>query len=110
MAWSLSISPEGWQAVEDGLREWDREALITALTDDEFERVEELNGDDGKGYTETVSPDDAANALRERLLPLPHDVLVEAAFEAVQRTHTSDNGGFRIWVDRQGYHGVNLPE
>ena len=101
MAWSLSFGPEGWKALEDGLREMSRDDLINALTDDEFERVDE--GDD-----ETASPEDAAEALRQRLLPLPTDALVEMAYECCERTHTCDNGGWRVRIDRQGYSGVRL--
>ena len=40
---------------------------------------------------------------------MPHAVLVDRAFELVERTDTSDDGGWSYWIDREGYHKVQLP-
>ena len=37
-------------------------------------------------------------------------MLVDRAFELVEQTDTSDNGGWAYWIDREGYHKVHLPD
>jgi hypothetical protein len=108
MAWSISITAEGWADIRKELETWDRQQIIDALADDVFEAAEQANGDDGKGYEERVSPDDAADACRARLATVPTDLLVEEAMESIHITNTCDNGGFRYWIDRKGWHGVTL--
>ena len=39
MAWSISITAEGWSEIRDQLGKWDRDVLIAAITDDKFEMV-----------------------------------------------------------------------
>jgi hypothetical protein len=50
----------------------------------------------------------AANAERERLADLPHDILADRAFELIEQNGTCDNGGFAYWIDREGFHKVHL--
>lgn len=102
MAWSISISAEGWQEIREQLETWDREALIAAITDDKFERVYERAGEQHARR--------AADAERLRLEPLPHDVLVDRAYELIEQNDTCDNGGWAYWIDREGYHKVHLPD
>lgn len=100
MAWETSITAEGWQQIRDKLDDWDRAALIAAITDDTFERVEQIAG---QHHAQC-----AADAERKRLEDLPHDVLADRAFKLVEQTNTCDNGGFGYWVDREGFHKVWL--
>ena len=102
MAWAISIAPEGWQEIWDVLEKWSRKALITAICDDKFEAVLEKAGHQ--------HAESAASAERRRLKRLPHDVLVDRAFELVEQTDTCDNGGYGFWIDREGCHQVWLPE
>ena len=44
MAWEISITADGWQEIRDKLDHWDRASLIAAITDDTFERVEQIAG------------------------------------------------------------------
>jgi hypothetical protein len=100
MAWSISISAEGWADIRVALEQWDRDALITAICDDKFEVVE------AKGGQEHALR--AAEAERRRLEQLTHDILVDRAYELIEQNGTSDNGGWAYRIDRQGYHRVHL--
>ncbi|MEZ6131182.1 MAG: hypothetical protein R3C59_21115 [Planctomycetaceae bacterium] len=100
MAWEISITAEGWQQIRDKLDDWDRAALIAAITDDTFERVEQVAGHQHAQR--------AADAERKRLEDLPQEVLADRAFELIEQNNLCDNGGFGYWVDRGGYHKVWL--
>jgi hypothetical protein len=102
MAWSISITVDGWQEIRDELETWDREALIDAIVDDKFEMVLEKGG---QHHAER-----AAAAERKRLEGVPHDVLVDRAYEVVEQTDTCENGGYGYWIDREGYHKVWLDD
>lgn len=102
MAWSISITAEGWQEIHDELEKWDREALIAAICDDKFEAVLQKGGQ--------YHAERAAAAERRRLENLPHDVLVDRAFELVEQNNTCDTGGWAYWIDREGYHKVWLSD
>jgi hypothetical protein len=102
MAWSISITAEGWQEIRDELEKWPKKALITAIADDKFEAVLEKAG---HHHAES-----AAAAERRRLKRLPHDVLVDLAVELVEQNDTCGNGGYGFWIDREGYHQVWLPD
>lgn len=100
MAWEICITAEGWTEIREALEAWDREALIAAITDDKFEAV----------YAEADEhhASRAADAERKRLEHLPHDVLVDRAFELIEQNNTCDNGGWAYWIDREGYHRVEI--
>ena len=100
MAWEISISAEGWQEIREKLEDWSNEALIDAIADDKFEAVYE------KADLEHATL--AATAERNRIADIPHDLLVDRAFELIEQNNTSDNGGWNYWVDREGYHKVCL--
>lgn len=101
MAWEISISAEGWSEIREQLEQSSRDALIAAIADDKCEAV--------YASADSHHAERAAKAERERLQYLPHDVLVDCAFELIEQTNTSDNGGFAYWIDRCGYHKVVLP-
>ena len=101
MAWEISISAEGWVEIREQLEQSTREELIAAIADDKFEAV--------YASADSHHAERAAKAERERLQDLPHDVLVDRAFELVEQNNTCDNGGFACWIDRCGYHKVVLP-
>lgn len=102
MAWSISIIAEGWQEIREKLDDWSSENLIDAIADDKFELVYDKAG--------MEHAERAANAERERLKNLPHDLLADRAFELVEQHNTCDNGGFAYWIDREGYHKVHLDD
>ena len=101
MAWEISISVEGWAEIREQLEHSSRDELIAAIADEKFEAV--------YASADSHHAERAANTERERLADLPHDVLVDRAFDLIEQTNTSDNGGFAYWIDRCGYHKVVLP-
>ncbi len=101
MAWSISISAEGWAQIRAELGTWERDQLIAALCDDRFEVVHARAGEEHASR--------AAEAERGRLERLPHDILVDRAVELVEQNDTCDNGGWAYWIDREGFHKVHLP-
>ncbi len=110
MAWSISMTPEGWDNVRRNLHGWDKKRLVDALCDDRFEAVESKGG--------TFHATAAADKMREQLMhPLQSiDGLAEMCFDAVQSNNLCDNGGHKVWIDREGCHKVpvdlddNAPE
>ena len=102
MAWEISITTEGWQEIRQKLDEWSSDALIDAIADDKFEMVFAKAG--------MEHAERAANAERERLTALPHDILADRAFELIEANNTCNNGGFAYWIDREGYHKVHLAD
>jgi len=102
MAWEISITAEGWQEIRDELERWEDEDLIAAICDDKFEAVYEKAGQDRAQL--------AFDAEKQRLENLPHDLLVDRAFELVEQTNTCENGGFGYWIDREGFHVVWLTD
>ena len=100
MAWAISITAHGWQELHDKLERWSRRKLVNAIADDKFELVFDKGGQEHAEH--------AVAAERKRLKNVPHDVLVDRAFELVEQTDTCENGGFGYWIDRQGFHKVWL--
>lgn len=100
MAWEISITAEGWQQIRNKLDDCDQASLVEAITDDTFERVYEHAGEHHAKR--------AADAERQRLEELPHDILADRAYELIEQNNTCDNGGFGYWIDREGYHKVWL--
>ena len=102
MAWEISISPEGWQEIRQELEQWNKEDLIEAICDDRFEMAFEKAGQEHAQR--------AFDAEKKRLANLPHDILVDRAFELVETNGTCESGGYGYWVDREGFHVVWLAE
>ena len=100
MAWSISISAEGWSEIREKLEGWTRVELLTAITDDKFEMVLEK--------ADQHHAERAAAAERNRMADLPHDVLVDQAYELIGQNNLCDNGGWAYWIDREGFHKVHL--
>jgi hypothetical protein len=48
----------------------------------------------------------AFEAEKRRLERLPHDILVDRAFELVEQNNACENGGHGYWIDREGFHVV----
>lgn len=102
MAWCISISTEGWTEIRDQLEMRDRDQRIAAIADDTFERVIERANEHHATR--------AADAERKRLEQLPHDLLVDRAFDLIEQNNTCDAGGWAYWIDREGFHKVHRGE
>jgi hypothetical protein len=98
MAWEISITAEGWHEIRQELEKWEKQDLINAICDDKFDAVYEKAAQEHAQRT--------FDAEQKRLENLPHDVLVDRAFELVEQTNTCENGGVGYWIDREGFHVV----
>ena len=85
MAWSISITAEGWQEIRQQLEKWDKDDLIEAICDDKFELIYEKAGHEHAQR--------AFDAEKRRLESLPHDILVDRAFELVEHAHVQHTVG-----------------
>ena len=79
MAWSICITPEGWDAIRTTLEVMERDELLYAICEDEFERVEQNGGAPNEA-------DSAAKQLHGKLDSpnVSHDALVERAFSLIE--------------------------
>lgn len=100
MAWSISISSEGWSEIHEALEALTAEALVNAISDDKFEAVYKK--------ADLNHATRAADAERKRLESVPHDSIVDLAYDLIFQNDTCDNGGFAYWIDREGHHKVHL--
>jgi len=104
MAWEISITAEGWSEVYEACHELDKKKLLDAITDDYFEALEKQGFD----YTDCKK---RALKLRYKLETYAsQEGLADTAYELIEKNNTCDNGGYRYWIDREGYHGVTLTD
>ncbi|HEY3331959.1 MAG TPA: hypothetical protein VGK19_18145 [Capsulimonadaceae bacterium] len=103
MAWQISITNEGWGDIRRALETWSVTRLAEALGDYNYEV---FHGSFGRRAD--VHHKGAWSA--KKLARLPHDVLVDACFAAVEDVDTCDNGGYLYWVDPEGYHKVEISD
>lgn len=97
MAWSISITDEGWQDIYKALQSWPKEDLVDALLDAEAEEAEEEGQTlDCQWYRDMK----ALYTIYER------DTLVNMCYERIEQTGTCDNGRYAYWIDREGYWKV----
>ena len=91
MVWSISISSGGWEQIRTELEKMSSEKLAKAIGDFNFEMHRKDRHH--RGFHKW-----------EKLVDLPHDILVDTAFECVEITNTCENGGFIYWIDPDGCH------
>ena len=103
MAWSISITAEGWDKIREALEAWSVEQLAAALADYNFEK---WHGTFGR----PANPRHRGAWRSKRLSRLPHDILVDACFAAIEDTNTCDSGGWAYWIDPEGCHKVMLDD
>lgn len=102
MAWEISMCQEGWDNVRRNVARMPTERMIAALTDDRYEEVEHKGG---RHHAQR-----AADALRARLQRLADmvgdDVIADEVLDCIERNNLCDNGGWYVWIDREGCHRV----
>lgn len=103
MAWELCATTNVWEDVKRVLETWPAEDLAMALADYNHETFH-------TGHMRKGNPHHRGAWDYRKLLHLPRDILVGACMDAMWRVHTTDNGGHRVWIDPDGWHGVTLPE
>jgi hypothetical protein len=89
MSWSISITQEGWQNIYDNLGLQSKRYLAEAIREDHHAKT-------GK------------KRYPINLLKLPHDVLVDKAYELIEENDTCDNGGWNAWIDKEGWYKVSI--
>ena len=128
MAWEISHSYEAWETFRRGLEdqtvEWLREAVATCRADYAESQAKEDEGEaerkwmdepDGTPYPDP-SPIDLFDwsECYERELKLletvPHDLLVDAAYDWCEINNTCSNGGFDFYIDAGGYSSICLAD
>lgn len=103
MAWESGVSYNAAlaDAVRDVLETKDTTWLATALANDKYARIFSGNYNPKHGR--------AFDRYLARFSELPHDMLVDACMDCAERTNTADNGGYVIWIDKDGCSTVELP-
>ncbi|GGH59678.1 hypothetical protein HNQ91_000683 [Filimonas zeae] len=91
MAWSVSITPEGWQLIYNACHDQKRTFLIGAIR--EHATQNKVRGRSGWS-----------------LYKLSTECLANWVYELIQETDTCDNGGFRYWIDPKGYYKIPIEE
>ncbi len=98
MAWEISMSQQGWSNVYENICDTDKQDLIGALIDDKIEQAE--HDEDF-----TFSPE-AEEKYSQELEQLTQDVLADMVYEMCQKHNTCENGGFEVYLDREGHHTI----
>lgn len=102
MSWEISITADGWQELRAAVHRLPRSELVTAILDDRIGKVESRGG--------LYHGIRAGLARWRNLRWAAHDTLADCAFDLMTENNTCDNGGYRYWIDAEGYHKVTLPD
>lgn len=91
MAWSISISPEGWQLIYEACHQKSKTWLFKAINEARHQGKEKR--------------------MPQKLLKmLSQETLANEAYQLIQKTNTCDNGGFYYWIDAKGYYKIKISE
>jgi len=97
MVWSIDITNDGWNDIYEALSDLTEHQLIEAITDDYLEK------NIYKGFKQQFI---------NRYFKLAYELykfasfesLVDKAYNLVEENDSMDNGGFKFWIDKEGYH------
>ena len=103
MAWEISIKQEGWQELHKQCHLQDKETLAKGLADYNYETFHGT-------FNKTPNPHHKGYWNWKKLVTLPHDILADAVYKCIETVNTCDNGGFKYWIDWEGYHTITLPD
>lgn len=103
MAWEISITAKGWSEIYEKCHATDKETLCKALGDYHYEVFHGYFGHPSdihhKGYWNW-----------KKWMRLTQDVLADEVFRCIEEVNTCDAGGYRYWIDPEGYHGITLED
>jgi hypothetical protein len=91
MAWSISITPEGWQSLYEACHDQSKTWLFKAINE-------------------------ARKQMKEKRLPkklmkqISQEAVANEAYQWIEKTNTCDNGGFYYWIDSKGYYKLKIAE
>ncbi|RXK81157.1 hypothetical protein [Filimonas effusa] len=91
MAWSISISPDGWNDIYDACHASEKHFLLDAINETASQ----------KGF-----PGISDAAAEE----IAQEALANLVFQIIQETDTCDNGGGKYWIDPKGFYKIDLSE
>lgn len=98
MAWSISMSDQGWRNVHQNLVLMNEEWLKDAIVDDRIEAWCE---------THTKLPSDRTIKSWYNSMRYWHiRTLAKECMALIRQHNTCDNGGHQVWIDREGYRTV----
>ena len=89
MAWSISLSPEGWLLVSKACLTKSKQWLFAAVNEARRQTTQ-------KPHT------------KKRYRLISQDELAEEAYQFIRQTNTCDNGGFKYWIDEEGYYKIEI--
>jgi len=89
MAWSISISAEGWQQICEACHTSTRDFLLEAIN-------------------ETANQNGTGGITSEAEAFISHESLADIVFQLIQETNTCDNGGFHYWIDPKGIYKISI--
>ena len=89
MAWSISISPEGWQEIYEACHRCKKSFLWDAVN-------------------ETLRQQKQPTLPRKYRKQTTQENLADNAYLFIHSTNTCDNGGFKFWIDPKGYYKVTI--
>lgn len=91
MAWSISISHEGWQEIHEACHRKSKTWLFKAIN-------------------EARSQKGIDKIARKQFPILSQETLAEAAYLLIEETNTCDNGGCNFWIDPKGFYKIKISE
>lgn len=91
MAWSICITPEGWEEIYECCHKQSKTWLFQAINEARQQQKEKRHP-------------------RRLFKNLGQDSLADEAFRWIERTNTCQNGGYGYYIDREGYYQIELPK
>ena len=89
MAWSISITPEGWNEIYEACHASEKQFLLEAIN-------------------ETAAQKGIAGISVEAGNEISQESLADLVFQIIHDTNTCDDGGFKYWIDPKGYYKITL--
>lgn len=104
MVWEWSHTQEAYEMAQAWLYEQPREWLVEAIVAGECETYD---GDNIEQYEQSrIAFYTQTRGNGEYLLY--HDLLADRAWEIAESHRTCSNGGFDLYIDRQGWYRIPL--
>jgi len=103
MSWEISISGDGWGEIYEKCHRMRLAAMAKAIGDYNYEI---FHGTwDKKG-----NPHHKGAWNWRKLMKYGRECLGNMIYDCIVETNTCDNGGYKYWIDPNGYHKVVLKE
>jgi hypothetical protein len=89
MAWSICISPDGWQELYEACHQQTKVWLFDAVNEARRQNHEK-------------------RLPRKLFKKLAHEALADEAYGWIEKTNTCENGAFSYWIDPRGYCQIKI--